>query len=294
VASPRRPRYSSPAPTDRGPGPAPRRAPRGDGRVPARGARRRALSQNFLTDASVARAVVRAADLSPDGLVVEVGAGAGMLTRHLAPACGRLIAYEVDPDLAARLAARHGDRVRVVRADFRTAVPPRSPFAVVGNIPYAITAPVVDWCLSARRLTGATLITQLEYARKRTGGFGRWSRLTVRTWPVFSWRMGRRIPRERFDPVPRVDSAVLLLRRRAAPLIAPDRLAAYGHLVDLGFTGVGGTLRASLRRAHPAHRVDAALAAAGVDRSAVVAYVTPDQWVRLAARLLEAPPRSRG
>ncbi|KIH99220.1 rRNA adenine methyltransferase [Streptomonospora alba] len=250
--------------------------------------RRRTYAQNFLADTATARRVVRAGGVGAGDEVVEVGevgAGDGMLTRFLAPACGSLTAYEIDPHLAARLRSRFGPAVRVVRADFREAPAPPRPFHVVGNIPYSATAGIVRWCLEAPRLVSATLVTQLEYARKRTGGFGRWSRLAVRTWPQFDWRMAGRVPRERFTPVPRVDSAILRLVHRDRPLVPDTELAAYRALVDLGFSGVGGSLRASLRRGHAGRRVDAALAAAGVGRTEVVARVSPDQWIMLHVRL---------
>ncbi|MBX6766417.1 MAG: rRNA adenine N(6)-methyltransferase family protein, partial [Actinomadura rubrobrunea] len=141
----------------------------------------------------------------------------GRLTAALA-ACGtHVIAYEIDPVPAGRLRERCADlpNVRCVRGDFLRARPPRGPFAVAGNIPYSVTSAVVRWCLRAPGLTSATLLTQLEYARKRTGGYGRWSLVTVQSWPLFEWRLGQRFGRELFRPVPRVDSAILRLERRA-------------------------------------------------------------------------------
>jgi 23S rRNA (adenine-N6)-dimethyltransferase len=162
----------------------------------------------------------------------------------------------------------------------------------VGNIPYARTADIVRWCLAAPALTGAVMVTQLEYARKRTGGYGRWSRLTVLTWPEWSWSLAGRIDRGRFHPRPRVDAGILVLRRRAEPLVAPEHRHAYRSLVELGFEGVGGSLQASLRRAHPARRVAAALRAAGVAPDAPVGAVSPDQWLTVFDALTGAGPRS--
>ncbi|RFS84369.1 ErmE/ErmH/ErmO/ErmR family 23S rRNA (adenine(2058)-N(6))-methyltransferase [Actinomadura spongiicola] len=242
------------------------------------------MSQNFLADPAVIARYARAVGDGPGDLVVEAGAGDGRITAALAARAGRVIAYEIDPVLARRLAERCRDlpNVRYVTGDFLRARPPRGPFHLAGNIPYAATSRIVAWALDAPGLESATLVTQVEYARKRAGDYGRWSLVTVRTWPVFSWRMGMRVPRDRFRPVPRVDSAVLRLDRRDRPLLPPTAMDAYVRCVEVGFTGVGGTLHASLRRAYPRARVDAAFAVAGVPRGAVVAHVHPDQWVAVA------------
>lgn len=248
----------------------------GGGRTP-RDRARRTLSQNFLADEHALDLVVKAA--RPDGLVLEPGAGEGVLTRALADAGARVVGYEIDPLLAGRLAAltRSDPRITVVRGDFTAARAPREPFAVAGNIPYSVTSKIVDWCLHAPGLTSATLVTQLEYARKRTGDFGRWSLVTVESWPWFAWTLGDVIGRESFRPVPSVDSAILRIDRRAAPLAGSAR--AWQDLVELGFSGVGGSLRASLRTRYDG--VDTALARAGVERDTVVGYVHPDQWVTI-------------
>ena len=245
--------------------------------------RRRELSQNYLRGTEAARRFLTAVRPDPDDLCLEVGAGEGILTTRLATLFAEVIAYEIDENLAGRLAARVADRtnVRVLLTDFLAARQPPRPFQVVGNTPFSLTSPIIDWCLRASRMTAATLITQREYARKRTGGYGRWTQLTVTTWPQVSWRLAGTIPRTDFRPVPRVDAAILRLERRPEPLISPARHAAYRRLVQAGFSGLGGSVRASLRRSYPPDQVAAACASAGLDRRAVVAYVSPDQWIQI-------------
>jgi 23S rRNA (adenine-N6)-dimethyltransferase len=274
--------------TPRSPGSAPGRPGRPgsrSGRPPRtdRDRRRRELSQNYLRSPAAAEQFLRAVRVDPDGLCLEVGAGEGILTERLAGMCRELVAYELDENVAGRLTARLAGRgnVRVVIGDFLAARPPRTPFQVVGNAPFSVTSPIVDWCLDAGTLTSATLITQLEYARKRTGGYGRWSLLTVSTWPRVRWELRGTIPRTQFRPVPRVDAGILHLARRPEPLIPAGRLGAYQRAVRAGFSGVGGSLLASLRREFPADRLGGAFRAAGIDRGAVVAFVSPDQWVEL-------------
>ncbi|MET8836347.1 ErmE/ErmH/ErmO/ErmR family 23S rRNA (adenine(2058)-N(6))-methyltransferase [Micromonospora sp. NPDC004540] len=263
---------------------APRRLP-----TTARDRSRRVLSQNFLADPAAVARMVRAARPGPDDLLLEVGAGRGRLTRPLAARCDRLVAYEVDPAVLPELTAACADlpQVRVRAADFLAAVPPDEPFAVVGNIPWSLTAPVVRWCLAAPGLRSATLLTQLDYARKRTGDHGRWSRLTVLTWPEHHWRLAGRVRRDAFRPVPAADGGILRLDRRPEPLLAPAALPAYRRMVERGFGGVGGSLAASLRAGYPRRRLDGALRAARLAPDTPVGLVWPEQWLVL-FRLLHA------
>lgn len=252
----------------------------------ARDRARRSLSQNFLADPATIRRFARSVGGvpgNPPGLVVEIGAGDGRITTALAEHAEHVIAYEIDPRLARRLRARCHDlpHVRCVQQDFLKARPPHEPFHLAGNIPYSATSRIVSWTLNAPDVLTATFITQLEYARKRTGDYGRWSLLTVQNWPEFTWRLGGRIDRGRFRPVPRVDAGILRLDRRPRPLIPLSALDDYRACVALGFQGKGGTLRASLRRAYPRARVDAAFRAARLDAGTVVAHAYPDQWITL-------------
>ena len=254
------------------------------GRVGGRTSRdqaRRTLSQNFLVDSSAVDLMITAAD--PAGTVLEPGAGEGVLTRALAARGAQVTAYEIDPLLAAKLSARTGAEagIRVVRGDFTKARAPREPFAVVGNIPYSATSDIVVWCLNAPALTSATLLTQREYARKRTGDYGRWSLTTVLHWPWFDWQLRGQVPRTSFRPIPSVDSAVLRIDRRPNPLVT--QRDSYAELVHTGFSGIGGTVRASLRTRY--QDVDEALRSAGIAHDTVVAYVHPEQWVSLHSAL---------
>ncbi|BDT87603.1 23S ribosomal RNA methyltransferase Erm [Nocardia cyriacigeorgica] len=252
---------------------------------------RKRLSQNFLVDPRAAQTVVRAAGVAAGDLVLEIGAGDGMLTRQLLAKGYRVIAYEKDRHYSRRLHARYaGDpRIRVIHNDFRRAHAPGQPFAVVANIPFGISTDILRWCLDARHLTSATLLTQREFARKHCGDYDRWTKLTVTHWPASTSRLGPRIGRTCFDPVPRVDAAVLRLARRPRPLLAGRETADYRALVELGFSGVGGSLSASLRREFPAPRVNAACVAAGIEPDAPVGLVHPDRWITLYRQLRRIP-----
>jgi 23S rRNA (adenine-N6)-dimethyltransferase len=257
---------------------------------PAHARARRAFSQNFLVDPVAVRRIADAAELKPHDLVLEVGAGRGQLTAALIERCQRVIAYEVDPAMAAAIQPRPGLTVRC--EDFLRLVPPEHAFTVVGNPPYSLTSPIVDWCLRAPALTAATLLTQLEYAWKRTGHYGRWTRLAISTWPAVAWQFKGRIPRGSFRPVPRVDSGILRLERRETPLVQPAALGSYRRFVELGFSGFGGSLCRSLARRYGARRATGACRAARLGTDVPVGLVWPEQWLTL-FRILERPSPRR-
>ncbi|MEU1980735.1 23S ribosomal RNA methyltransferase Erm [Nocardia sp. NPDC019395] len=250
-------------------------------------ATRKLLSQNFLTEPATARRIVAAAGIGRDDLVLEIGPGDGMLTHHLLHRAERVVAYEKDPRYARRLAARYSgdDRISIVCKDFRIVEPPADPFAVVANIPFAASTDILRWCLAAPRLTAATLLTQYEFARKHSGDYGRWTKLTITHWPDSVPALGERVGRHEFFPVPRVDGAVLRIVRRPVPLLPAGARADYRRMVELGFSGLGGSLAASLRRVHSARAVGAACVAAGIATGLPVGLVAPEAWITLYHRL---------
>jgi len=249
------------------------------------GGRRRNLSQNFLTDRRAAGQFVQACGLVSTDRVVEVGAGAGALTQLIAGRVAELTAFEPDANLGGKLrtATRDFDNVSVIFADVLATPLPAGTTKLVGNIPFGRTAEIVRWALE-QDVESATFITQLEYARKRTGHGGRWSQLTIETWPTVGWTLGPRISRTSFRPVPAVDAAVLTLAFRRQ-LLGSEQLATYRALVATGFKGVGGTLFKSLLALHRTGELSRAFDRAGLDRDVVVAFVPPEAWLVLAAEL---------
>ncbi|MEU8895572.1 23S ribosomal RNA methyltransferase Erm [Nocardia sp. NPDC048505] len=249
---------------------------------------RKRLSQNFLADAATARLLVRESRVGAADLVVEIGAGDGMLTRQLLGTAGRILAYEIDGHYAGRLRRRYAgdDRIRCYHSDFRAVTPPGEPFAVVANIPFASSTDIVRWCLAAPHLRSATLLVQEEFARKHSGGYGRWTKLAVTQYPMVALELGPRVDRRRFHPIPQVDGAILHLRTHPRPLLPHATLPAYRRFVALGFTGVGGSLAATLSREFPARAVRKAFADTGIPLDAPVGLVAPPQWLAIFQMLI--------
>ena len=168
------------------------------------GPSRRAWGWHRLDDAWAAR-IVTAAEVRPGELVLDIGAGTGALTGHLVRAGARVVAVELHPGRAALLRQRFPG-VTVVEADARSVRLPSSTFRVVANPPYGITADLLHLLLTAGpRLRAADLVLQRAVVRK----------YAVQHKPrTHRLSAGLTVPRHAFRPPPRVDSAVLLLRRR--------------------------------------------------------------------------------
>jgi 23S rRNA (adenine-N6)-dimethyltransferase len=207
---------------------------------------------------------VREAGIAAGDLVLDLGAGAGLLTGALRAAGARVLAVELDPALATALRRRFeiDASVRVVEGDAARVPLPAEPFAVLSNLPFASGTAILrrlldDPLVPLRRLDA---IVEWGLAVKRT-----------RVWPStqlscywsawYELALVRRVPREAFAPPPSVDAAVLRAVRRQAPLVPVGDARAYLAFLQRGFAGPGGLRRlvprGALRRVAFANDVNA-------------------------------------
>ncbi|HEX3174947.1 MAG TPA: 16S rRNA (adenine(1518)-N(6)/adenine(1519)-N(6))-dimethyltransferase RsmA [Solirubrobacterales bacterium] len=247
------------------------------------------LGQNFLADPNLLDAIVRDAELAPDDVVLEVGAGEGVLTERLAPAVSYVHTVELDRSLEQRLAplaalpnvALHwGDAMRI---DFSALDP--APTALVANLPYAIATPLLLRTIEKLpSLMGWTAMVQREIAdrlRAAPGSrtYGSPSALVQLACEV---RLLRTVDPAVFRPRPRVESAILALRR-----IGPAPDPATRDLVRAAFAHRRKSLARSLEHAAPGSLdgVRAALRELGLPEDARAESLAPAQFADLAARL---------
>jgi 23S rRNA (adenine-N6)-dimethyltransferase len=166
---------------------------------------RRAWGWHPLVDDWAAR-IVADAGPRPGNLVLDIGAGRGALTRYLVDAGARVIAVEPHPGRAQWLRERFADApVTVVETDMLALRLPSRPFRVIANPPYSISSALLRQLLAPHSpLISADLVLQRAVVRRYVEQPPRW-------WDV---RAGRSLPRNAFRRPPKVDSAVLLVRRR--------------------------------------------------------------------------------
>ncbi|WP_270886127.1 16S rRNA (adenine(1518)-N(6)/adenine(1519)-N(6))-dimethyltransferase RsmA [Pedococcus sp. 5OH_020] len=233
--------------------------------------------QNFVVDANTVKRIARVAGVSERDSVVEVGPGLGSLTLALLPRAGHVTAVEVDPALAEalpgtvrRLAPAYAERLTLVHADAMQVreLPDPQPTALVANLPYNVSVPVVLTFLEAfPTLERVLVMVQLEVAERLAAGPGSkaYGVPSVKAAWYAAVRLAGTVPRSVFWPVPNVDSGLVALERRPPPETAASRVDTFA-CVDAAFAQRRKTLRAALAGwAGSAARAEECLRAAGVD-----------------------------
>lgn len=247
------------------------------------------LGQNFLADPNLLDAIVRDAELSPGDVVLEVGAGEGALSQRLAAAAAHLHGIEIDRGLEpalARLATlpnvslHWGDAMRI---DLGALEP--APTAMVANLPYAVATPVILRTIGELpSLRAWTAMVQREIAdRLRAAPGGRaYGAPSVLVQLACRVELLRGVDPAVFRPRPRVDSAILRLRRVGPGADTPTR-----GLVRAAFAHRRKSLARSLEYARPGARVSvrAALTDLGLAADARAESLSPAQFAALSAKL---------
>ncbi len=256
----------------------------------------RRLGQHFLFDPAILDRIVDALHPDPEDFVVEIGAGRGTLTRRLAPRVGSVLTIERDARLASALRDELADNCTVMAADaleveWAAGRDPAMPYKVVGNIPYAITTPLIDKALDPAPPDLIVFLLQREVGdrlgaspgTKTYGGLTVGVQTAAAVERLFVVRPGS------FRPPPKVDSVVVRLAPLAEPVVASIDRPAFRRFV----AGLFGQRRRQLTRALrtvsglSADEVHGLLEQLGLDAAARPEVLTPHEF----AALFGAVPR---
>ncbi len=184
------------------------------------------FGQNFLTDTNLLKSIVSDAEVQSTDVVVEIGAGAGALTKQLAAKAKRVVAFEIDKELEPILSEienEHGN-VQIIYDDFlnfneeNLAKLAGKDFIVVANLPYYITSPIISKLFSLKnRPRSITVMVQKEVgermvATEKNGDYGFFSALVSLNTQA---KITRIVSRKMFTPAPNVDSCVVHLKLKS-------------------------------------------------------------------------------
>ena len=253
--------------------------------------------QNFVIDPNTVRRIVRDSGVGADDVVVEVGPGLGSLTLALLEVSRRVVAIEVDPLLAgllpatvARHAPAHADRFEVVLADAMTVteLPGPAPTALVANLPYNVSVPVLIHLLALLpSLERGLVMVQAEVADRLAAppGSKTYGVPSVKAAWFADVRRAGSIGRNVFWPAPNVDSGLVAWTRREPPRTTATREQVFA-VVDAAFGQRRKQVRAALRGlAGSAEAATAALESAGIDPTVRGEMLAVGDFARIAEGL---------
>jgi 16S rRNA (adenine1518-N6/adenine1519-N6)-dimethyltransferase len=261
------------------------------------------LGQNFLTDRATLDRIVAAAELTPDDIVLEVGAGLGTLTRRLARKAGHVVAVELDQRLMPVLQSVLSDldNVMLIQGDILALDPaalidaasiqcPVSSiqYKVVANLPYYITSAVLRHLLEASLKPQCLVLTvQREVAERIVARPGQMSLLAVSVQFYGRPRQLFRIKPGSFFPPPSVESAVVRVDLHAAPAVHAADTVAFFRVVRAGFAQRRKQLRNALAAGlgRSPGKVAAELTMAGVDPRRRAQTLSLEEWGRVTRAL---------
>ena len=261
---------------------------------------KKSLGQNFLVDRRVVGKIIRATDLKPDDVVIEVGPGRGILTRALADAAGRVMAVELDDSLSESLAQALADRtnVTVVHGDAReldiaAVVGPGTPYKVVANLPYYAASAIVRRFLEADHKPSLMVVTvQREVAQNMTAPPGKMGLLSVAVQVYGKARIAGSVPPKAFRPAPKVTSAIVRIDLYDAPAVPFASAAHFFTLVRAGFSSRRKQIHNSLKHELPisSEQVLSMLAVAGIDPVRRAETLNMTEWGGLYRAYAEGSP----
>ena len=184
--------------------------------------------QNFLSDTNLLKAIVNDSGVTVKDEVLEIGAGAGALTTIIAPNCLKLISFEIDLELEELLKEKtkdfnnvqliFNDIMKVKTKDIDSLF--ANSYKMIANLPYYITSPIIFKFLEeSTKLSSMTIMVQKEVAEKLVAqkSSSNYGVLTVMANHYADIKIARIVGKQMFRPVPKVDSAIVLLKRKQVP-----------------------------------------------------------------------------
>ena len=183
---------------------------------------KKSKGQNFLIDGRVADRHIAYAGIREGDRVLEVGPGLGILTERVADLPCELTCIELDDILAEYISQTFGDRLRLIHGDaVKVDFPEFDVF--VSNLPYSVSTPIIFKLLDNRFRT-AVVMVQKEFADRMVADVGSpdYSRLTVNLFYRADCEVMETVPASRFNPRPKVDSALVRITPRKAPFDVID------------------------------------------------------------------------
>lgn len=258
---------------------------------------RKSLGQHFLTNKKTLQRILKVISAGPGDLILEIGAGKGALTFPLTKSGAEIIALEKDKTLIAYLERQEYANLTVLEGDvlevkFGDIFQGRTG-KIVGNLPYAISSPLLFKILEEREfISSCIFLFQKEVAQRvcASPGIKKYAPLSILIQNDFIARLHFRVPPSFFSPPPRVESALVSLKKRREPLSTVAHLEGFSIFLKNAFRTRRKKLANNLKAIGiSAGRINEAYAECGIDENWRAEQVSLAQFVLLYRLLFEDP-----
>lgn len=253
----------------------------------------RFTGQHFTKNRSLIYSMINEATIAHHDLVLDIGAGKGVLTIPLVKKANRVVAIERDPDLASKLkkALINQSNVKILDMDFRDTPLPKRPFKVVANIPYGITTDIFGKLMDNpdSNFEGGTIIIEWGAALKFTKACQASPRIV--SWNTFyEIEILQKVSRHCFHPPPTVDSALLKINRRKDLVISYEEYDSYLSFVAFMLNPHGVLAKKALRKVFTKTQVKRMMSDKGISRQGLIQDLSVSQWTHCYQTMLQLIP----
>jgi len=260
------------------------------------------LGQNFLTNGKIAQQIIESANLSTRDNVLEIGPGTGILTKYLAEKAGNILAVEIDKKLVEhlrrdainRVSTPRNDNIEIIEGDILKINLPKlieennfQSYKIVANLPYYITSKIIRLLLETKYPpTEMILMIQKEVGERIIALDGKESILSISVKFYAKPEILFEVGRENFEPVPKVDSAVIRITRKNK---MPDiDIKNFFSLVHAGFSAKRKILTNNLANlGHPRAELLEILKESGLEPTIRAEKLGVEDWLKLCKNLFK-------
>ena len=202
---------------------------------------KKSLGQNFLEDEEILKKIANSIETNSDDLIIEIGPGKGALTKYLQAKNSYLLCYEIDTRLKDILNTYQNNKTKIIYQDFLQADINKdvkyynyNNIYIIANIPYYITTPIIKKAIEIPNLKSMSLLVQKEVANRLTATkkSKNYSSLTVFLNYYFTINYLFDVKKECFNPVPKVESAVINFKKKDEKIKVKDENIFFKLIID--------------------------------------------------------------
>lgn len=258
---------------------------------------KKGLGQHFLVNQNILEKIIKAANLSKEDTVLEIGSGIGTLTIELSKNAKRIIAIEVDKDLVEMLkkTLENINNVEVINEDilkFLDKFQSKSQLQIIGNIPYKITSPLLEKLLISKtldqKIRSIILMVQKEVAQRICSKPPQMNRLSILVQFYGEPEIISYVSKNYFWPIPEVDSAILKIKNIGKPMLGDLIEKEFFRMVKYGFASKRKTLVNNLSAGYQLEKkkIVGILRKIGLNENSRAQELSIQNWMDLCKRII--------